>query len=65
MKKGGSDKQKKMLGARERGKEDEREEREIKRGIEGIEVQERRVCYISLKIKITIGLALFKRLNLE
>lgn len=38
MKRGGSDKQKKMLGARERGREDEREEREIKRGIEGIEV---------------------------
>lgn len=41
MKKEGGDKQKKMLGARERGREDERE---IKRGIEGTEVQESGLC---------------------
>lgn len=36
----GGDKEKKMLGARERerGREDEREESQIKRGIEGMEV---------------------------
>lgn len=37
MKEEGGDKQKKMLGAKESGREDERE---IKRGIEGTEVQE-------------------------
>ena len=56
MKREGGDKQRKMLGARERegGREDERE---IKRGIEGTEVQGSGVCYVSLKV--TIGPALF------
>ncbi len=62
MKKEGGDKQKKMLGARERGREDERE---IKRGIEGTEVQESAVRYVSLKSKITMGLALCQILDLE
>lgn len=46
MKKVGGDKQKKMLGARERGGEDERE---IKRGIEGMEVQENGLLYLTEK----------------
>lgn len=58
MKNGGGDKQKKMLGASERASEDKREEREIKRG-----VRQSAVCYVSLKSKITIGLALFQMWN--
>lgn len=56
MKRGGGDKQRKMLGARERGREDERE---IKGETEGTEVQESGERYVSLESKITIGLALF------
>lgn len=57
MKKKGGDKQKKMLGARERGREDERE---IKRGIEETERCRKVVCVsVSLKkSKVTVGLAL-------
>lgn len=40
MKNGGSDKQKKMLGASERASEDKRGERQIKRGIERMGVQQ-------------------------
>lgn len=63
MKNGGGDKQKKMLGASEGAREDERGEREIKRGIEGTGVQQSAVCYILLKRKITFGLALFQTWN--
>lgn len=56
MKKEGGDKQKKMLGAKESGREDERE---IKRGIEGTEVQESGICYFSVKSTEPTGLALF------
>lgn len=57
MKKKGGDKQKKMLGARDRGREDERE---IKRGIEETERCRKVVCVsVSLKkSKVTVGLAL-------
>lgn len=49
---------KKMLGARERGREDERE---IKRGIEGDgSAVESSACYVSLRSKVRIGLALFR-----
>ncbi len=54
MKEEGGDKQKKMLGARERGREDERD---IKRELRGRKC--RKVVDVSLKSKEIVGLALF------